>query len=191
MGILEMIGLGKRSATRPRLSAVVSNKMGLVPMNNPFPADRKHILSFDSELMSVAATGSHQAFNRVLQNFLSTLTLYNSNVSRYLVRGIRECANLHGSEFSQADADCIKDLFQEHNSAYISIRGMIKDLQEESPLAAALGERSDDLTVLDDDQNRIVYGSLLNIRLSLSVIEEIWQKIQPFEDRFFRLRTSE
>ncbi len=185
MGILEMIGLGRRSTTRRRTTQLQSFNVGLVPLSNPFPGDREAILAFDSELMSIAATGNHQAFNRSLQAFLTKLTLYNSNVSRYLVRGIRERADLQGSGFTTADADAVKGLFQEHNSAYISIRGMIKALQQESPLAVALGERTDDLSVLDDDQSRIVYGELLNIRLSLSVIEEIWVAIQPYEDRFF------
>ena len=187
MGILEFIGLGKRPTTRGRQSPAQPFKMSLVPTHNPFPEDRQAILRFDSELMSIAATGNHQAFNRILQTFLTQLTLYNSNVSRYLVRGIRECANLKGSGFTESDADAIKELFREHNSAYIAIRSLIKDLQHEAPLKTSLGERSDDLAVLDDDQNRIVYGSLLTIRLSLSAIEDIWKKIQSFEDAFFNI----
>jgi hypothetical protein len=187
MGILELIGLGKRTATRSHQHSTAPLKMSLAPLHNPFPDDRQRILRFDSELMSIADTGNHRAFNRCLQSFLTQLTLYNSNVSRYLVRGIRDCAQVKGSGFTEADAESIKELFREHNSAYIAIRGLIKNLVSESPLQASLGERADDLSVLDDDQNRIVYGSLLNIRLSLSAIEDIWQKIQPYENAFFNL----
>lgn len=186
MGIIEVIarGLGKSNGSAPQ----TSNKptiLDAVPTHNPFPLDREGILAFDSELMSVAATGNHQQFNRTLQSFLIKLTLYNSNISRFLVRAIRENSNLENATFSHEDADAMKELFLEHNSAYIVIRGLIKDLQQEAPLNESKGIRSDDLSILDDDQTRIVYGSLLNIRLSLSVIEDIWVKIRPFEDAVF------
>lgn len=186
MGIIEAITRGLNKGNRSsRQRANKASPLDLAPKHNPFPKDREGILAFDSELMSVAATGNHTQFNRTLQSFLIKLTLYNSNISRFLVRTIKENSNQDDSIFTHQDADAIKKLFLEHNGAYIITRGLIKELQQESPLKESNGVRSDDLSVLDDDQTRIVYGSLLNIRLSLSVIEDIWVKIQPFENAVF------
>lgn len=49
---------------------------------NAFSDSRNRILAFDSTLISLAASGIHDEFDRSLHIFHSELAMHNSNISR-------------------------------------------------------------------------------------------------------------
>lgn len=153
---------------------------------NPFPASRNRILGFDGTLISFAASGNHDKLDQSLQTFHSELTVYNSNISRYLVREYKQRgARLNADRLDLIRAQVVQELFLEHNKAYISISSQIKQLREDAPLLSQSTLRIDDLNLLDESQKKAVFFPLLNIRVSLSVMEDIWEKLIPYEQQLF------
>lgn len=177
-----------------RLASLRPNKAAfLKPVKihalNPFPAERNRILAFDATLISLAASGNHDKFDRSLQTFHSELTVYNSNISRYLVREYKQRGALATDRLDPVRAVAVQELFLEHNRAYIIISSLIKKLREDAPLLSQSALHIDDLNLLDESQKQAVFGSLLNIRISLSVMEDIWEKLIPYEQQLFHLRS--
>jgi hypothetical protein len=152
---------------------------------NPLPDGRNRILAFDSTLISLAASGIHDKFDRSLHVFHSELTVYNSNISRYLVREYKQRSVRPTDRLDPVRAQAVQELFLEHNRAYISISSLIKQLREDAPLLSQSMLRIDDLNLLDESQKQAVFGSLLNIRISLSSMEDIWEKLIPYEQQLF------
>lgn len=188
MGIISKLLFGDRKKPQV-MQPAIAFKPVIPHVKNPFPEARNRILGFDSELISIAASGNHDALDRALQTFLSELTMYNSNISRYLVREFKQRITLPAGNSNPVRAALVQELFLEHNKAYVSIRHLVKALREEAPLLSQPTSRIDDLNLLDESQNQAVFGSLLNIRISLTVIEDIWEKLIPYEQQLFNQRS--
>ena len=183
MGILSMF-FGERPTTLQIQKKPMSEQEN-ANTANPFPASRNRILGFDGTLISLAATGNHNKFDRSLQAFHSELTVYNSSISRYLVRGFKKRCIRPTDRLDRVRSQAVQELFLEHNRAYISISSQIKQLRVDAPLLSHSMLRIDDLNLLDEKQKQAIFGSLLNIRVSLSVMEDIWEKLIPYEQQLF------
>lgn len=183
MGILLKL-IGVRLGSSPSEKKLPLQPVG-IPESNPFPAGRNRLLSFDSTLISLAASGNHDNFDRSLQIFHSELTVYNSDISRYLVREYKRRGVIASDRLDPVRAVAVHELFLEHNRAYIVISSLIRKLRDDAPLLSQSTLRIDDLNLLDESQKKVVFGSLLNIRISLSVMEDIWEKLVPYEQKIF------
>lgn len=149
---------------------------------NPLAIGRAVILSYDNLLSKACAAADVPEVQRLLEELRTHLVKHNSNVSMLLVNGFVERGMLD-------EAAELKVLFQEHNAKYRTTRDLINILIK-NPNNIDLAT-IDDKTLVDrfakltDGHNTYLFGSLLNLRINISYIEEIWEKMAKYEQKLF------
>lgn len=149
---------------------------------NPLAIGREKILSYDNLLSKACAAADIPEVQRLLEELRTHLVRHNSNVSMLLVNGFVDQGWLE-------EAAELKALFQEHNAKYRTARDLINALIL-NPNNIDLATR-DDTTLADrfakltDGHNTYLFGSLLNLRINISYIEETWLKMAKYEQKLF------
>lgn len=149
---------------------------------NPLAIGREAILSYDNLLSKACAEADIPEVKRLLEELRTHLVKHNSNLSMLLVNGFVK----RGWHEEAAE---LKTLFQEHNAKYRTARDLINALIL-NPNNIDLATRDDpalkDLFArLSDGDNTYLFGSLLNLRINISYIEEVWAKMAKYEQKLF------
>ena len=146
---------------------------------NPFPTARERIQSLMNELDHHAGQGDHFTFDGALRSLLSELTLYNSNVSRFVVTPIKERLDRENKKLMSAHAD---RTYREHNRLYIQVRSEIKNLQDVAPLA---DKKGGDVAVDKSTTQQVALGCLANIRKATTRLQAVWSKLMRYEEMIY------
>lgn len=149
---------------------------------NPLAIGREAILSYDNLLSKACAAADIPEVQRLLGELRTHLVKHNSNVSMLLVNGFVN----RGWHKEAAE---LKTLFLEHNAKYRTARDLINALIL-NPNNIDLATRDDTSLVdrfatLTDGHNTYLFGSLLNLRINISYIEETWEKMASYEQKLF------
>lgn len=172
--------LARRLTNSPRALSQLLH----VPLKpaNPLAEGREVILSYDNLLSKASAAADIPEVKRLLGELRTHLVKHNSNVSMLLVNGYVD----RGWAKEAAE---LKTLFQEHNAKYRTARDLINALtlgpNKIDPVPQDDFSQKDNFAMLSDGHNAYLFGSLLNLRINISYIEETWLKMAKYEQKLF------
>lgn len=157
---------------------------------NPFPAGREKLKSFNHEITDIASQGNHVEMERVLREYLSVLITHNNSISRYIATPFKSKASETPSQNNMDLASEVNELFREHNSHYIQLRGLLKGFIEQAPMLAPSSERVDDFVMLDQAQTDMVQDMVVKYSRVLSALEQVWSRLERFENAIYAKKTK-
>lgn len=155
---------------------------------NPFPAAREKLRSFNDEITDIASQGKHIELERVLREYLSVLIHHNNSISRYIATPFKKKAAETPSQNNLDLANEVNQLFREHNSYFIQLRGLLKRFISDAPDLAPSSNRVDDFVMLDEAQTDLVKGMLDDYSLVLRSLEAIWARLERFENAVYPIK---
>ncbi len=142
---------------------------------NPFVSARGRIKRLLAILSEHALKGNHTAFDSGLRELLTELTIYNSNISRFVVTPSKDIflKKSRPNDWRRLDV-----IYREHNKLFVHIRAKLKNLSEMAPLAIGHGDGD-----VAEATRAVAIKSLKKI--NIDKLEMLWRRLLLYEEMIY------